>query len=101
MERLNLIAGNAVEPTGNVNLTVRSQQIDQKVAAALLEPQVLVRYAGKKVDPTLGLRTGAVVDHVLAEAGTELISIVPAAAIDPVITCADDEGIVARTAGQP
>ena len=90
MQGLNLIARRAAEPAGNVNLIGRAKKIDHQIIDALLEPEVLVGHGGGgEVDRAVGRAAGiAIVDRVLAEAGTKLIACRSGTTIEGlVVTC--------------
>jgi len=103
MNGLNLIACVAAEPAGNVDLVRRAEQVDDQIIAALLEPQVLIRDAGGggEVDRAVGRAGVAVIDRVLAEAGTELVGCGSGTAIKGLIIAGSGhQRIVAGAADQ-
>src|SRR5215510_9936966 len=88
-------------PAGNGRLILRSHDLDVKVAAALLQPDLVRRHAGTDVELAPGAGSSCAIDDaILAAAAADLVGIDTAIAGEGVVAGPAVENIVAGVAGE-
>src|SRR5262245_42867795 len=88
-------------PAGNGRLILRSHDLDEKVAAALLQPDLIRRHAGTDVELTPGTGSACGIDHaILTAAPADFVGIDTTIADKRVVPGSAVENIVPGVAGQ-